>query len=104
MKDIIFAGFSQLSYLNWHNLSEKLISTSLKGKRDLKSIFDAKDAFNKIKTNEYSTYSGPNYSLKDTGLSKQNIYSCLDARLFYVYSEDRGNAEKTLNLYNNIKN
>ncbi len=88
MNDVIFAGFAQFSYLNWHKLSN-----TYKGYK-LTDIFQKDIVFNKIKTNEYSTYSGPNYSLKDTGLSKQNIYSCLDARLFYVYSEDRGNAEK----------
>ncbi len=80
MNDVIFAGFAQFSYLNWHKLSN-----SSKNK-NLKDIFEDKDAFDKIKRKIHEKYEGnPNYCKQI--IDNKNIYDISDGRLFYLYSE-----------------
>lgn len=108
MKDIIYAGFAQLSYLDWHKLTLVPKGTKL---RDIFGI--RKEAFNQILTDDYIemyggtkannkhvkgkgfTLSRPHledtitldkdYSHLDKG---RKIYNAKDARLFYLYSEN----------------
>jgi len=81
MKDVTYAGFVQLSYLNWHNLSNENIGKTLKG------IFEKK--FEKIKTPFYDEMikdnDGDYYLRKE---EDKKIYSAMDKRIFYLYSED----------------
>lgn len=86
MKDIIYAGFAQLSYLNWHNLEKKFQGNKLK------SIFDSMPAFNQIKTPDYDAMEtdGTDCYVKKTEDGKK-IYDSKDARAFYLYSENEGN-------------
>ncbi len=87
MSDIIFAGFAQLSYLDWHKL------TVLPKGTQIKEIFkEGAIAFNQIKTDDYKNYKKSNYSVDET-IHGKRIYSAKDARLFYLYSEDATNAE-----------
>ena len=80
MSDIIFAGFAQLSYLDWHKLkaSQGKKLSSILGKDTL--------AFNQIKTSDYKGNGKSNYSVDET-IDGKKIYSATDARLFYLYSE-----------------
>lgn len=83
MNDVIYAGFAQLSYLNWHKLDNK--SSGLK----LSSIF-GKDTkiFTQIKTSDYNVMQtdGKDYYVKKENNKK--IYDRKDARIFYLYSEN----------------
>jgi len=116
MKDIKYAGFAQLSYLDWHKLNNVYKGTKLN------SIFgEKKDAFNQIVTDSYIEMYG---GFQDTGkayreqeqkttgtsgyilnvkkekkeeiklekdylelINGKKIYDANDARLFYFYSE-----------------
>ena len=86
MSDIIFAGFAQLSYLDWHELTFFPKGTKLN------VILKNTKAFNQIKTDDYKNYKKSNYSVDET-IHGKRIYSAKDARLFYLYSEDATNAE-----------
>ena len=86
LSDLIFIGFAQLSYLDWHKLKKG------NGKK-LKMIFgEGSDDFNQIKTKKYKDYKKTNYAIDVTSDGKR-IYSSEDSRLFYLYSEDSVNAE-----------
>lgn len=89
MKDIIYAGFAQLSYLDWHKLTLVPKGTKL---RDIFGI--RKEAFNQIKTSNYKkmeTDGQDYYVRKEEGIK---IYASTDARSFYLYSEDKEKAEQ----------
>lgn len=127
MSDIIFAGFAQLSYLNWHKL------TLLPKGTKLNVILENTNAFNQIKTSDYNDMYPPltkeqenklkqeiiqevvkgngykitkptkgkkeeSSAVKDyleLSKAKHKIYHHKDPRLFYLYSENAKNAEKT---------
>jgi len=84
MKEIIYAGFAQLSYLDWHNLDDKSIGLKLN------KVFgtDIK-IFNQIKTKDYKKMEtdGSDYYVKKDEKGRK-IYNATDARSFYLYSED----------------
>jgi len=83
MKDVIYAGFSQLSYLNWHKLNGKF-----EGEK-LGYIFKTPNSFDEIKTPFYDEMikgnDGDYYLRKE---EDKKIYSAMDKRIFYLYSED----------------
>lgn len=81
MKDVVYAGFAQLSYLNWHNLEKKFLGNKLK------IIFDSQVAFEQIRTSDYINMEreGSDYFLKKENGKK--IYDAGDSRFFYLYSE-----------------
>jgi hypothetical protein len=86
MKDAIYAGFAQLSYLNWHNL---------KNGEKLFTVFEEEHLFNQIKTPDYNKWNKGNNEYY-VNLSKEGhkIYAKEDSRIFYLYSEDKELAEK----------
>ena len=90
MNDIIYANFAQLSYFDWHNLSEEKIIDFGLGNKGIKTILDDKDAFNLIKTVVYSEWDHGNneYYLR---LSEEGhkIYAKEDLRVFMLWSENR---------------
>jgi len=94
MKDIIYAGFAQLSYLNWHNsgreINKKIIR--LEGKK-LIDIFKDRESFEILKNSDYAKiYSkGQDYLRIEEG---KKIYHKSDARAYFLYSEDKVNGEK----------
>lgn len=81
MSDVIFAGFAQLSYLDWHKLDNNYKNLKLDTLLKPNSL-----AFNQIKTSDYKGNGKSNYSVDET-IDGKKIYSATDARLFYLYSE-----------------
>ena len=81
MKDAIYAGFAQLSYLNWHILENQ---------EKLFTIFEEEHLFNQIKTPDYNEWDKGNNeyyaSLSEEG---HKLYAKEDSRIFYLYSEDK---------------
>lgn len=78
MSDIIFAGFSQLSYLDWHNLKAS------QGKK-LSSIF-GKDtlAFNQIKTSDYNDMYPPLTKEQENKLKQEIIQEVVKGNGFNI--------------------
>jgi hypothetical protein len=54
MKDVIYAGFSQLSYLDWHSLDNN--SLNKVKNNSLSEIFKTNIVFNQIKTPDYNKW------------------------------------------------
>lgn len=88
MNDLIYLGFAQLSYLDWHNIDKNSILEKVSNLK-LKSILENADTFNQIKTPDYGkkgmSDKSNNYCEKLENGKK--IYNKADARLFYLYSE-----------------
>ena len=88
MKDIIYAGFSQLSYLNWHNLGNDIFEKMDLKDRKLETVINNKEIFDQIKTSAYDEWEksdGAYYARVEEG---KKIYSMRDLRIFMLYSED----------------
>ena len=94
MKDVIYAGFAQLCYLDWHNLKDDFIKNKLNGEKKLSRILGNVGAFNQIKTQAYENLmEREDYCYRIE--NNKRIYSEYDARLFYLYSEnEEGEPEK----------
>lgn len=87
MKDVIYAGFAQLSYLDWHKLPEYIPANDKKINILVEKYFD------KIRTEDYDKiYSaGKDYLRIEDG---KKIYSEADNRMLMLYSEDEVKAEQ----------
>lgn len=88
MKDIVFAGFAQLSYLNWHKLE-----LNARESKKLREIFKDIDYFERLKNGDYAKIypKGQDYLRIEEG---KKIYHKSDARAYFLYSEDKVNGEK----------
>ena len=94
MKDIIYAGFAQLSYLNWHNSGREINKKIVRfEKKKLKGIFDDRECFEILKNGDYAKVypKGQDYLRIEEG---KKIYHKSDARAYFLYSEDKVNGEK----------
>ncbi len=94
MKDILFAGFAQLSYLNWHKLELNAGES-----KKLREIFKDLDKFEVLKNGDYDKIyeDGKDY-LREENLGNgvmAKIYDRGDARIFMQYSEDTVNPNET---------
>jgi len=100
MKDVIYAGFAQLSYLNWHKSGEKLRGEELKlENKTLQNIFKQEKYFELLKNGDYAKIypEGQDY-LREENIGNgvvAKIYDRRDARIFMLYSEDRTNPNRT---------
>jgi len=89
MKDVVYAGFAQLSYLNWHEIEEVFLSQLDLENYKLITLFLKAQVLDKIKTPFYDKMikgdDGDYYLRKE---EEKKIYSAMDKRIFYLYSED----------------
>ena len=81
MKDIIYAGFAQLSYLNWHNsgreINKKIIR--LEGKK-LIDIFKDRESFEILKNSDYAKI----YEDGKDFLREENIRNGVVAKIYDI--------------------
>lgn len=92
IKDVEYAAFAQLSYLNWHKLNGNDFGEA--DNTNVKRIIDDKGLFSKIKTTSYGKWDkGDEGYFLDKNEKGHKIYDKSDSRIFWLYSENSENPD-----------
>ena len=92
IKDVEYAAFAHLSYLNWHKLEDSDFEKETD--KNIKNIINDKSLFQKIKTASYNKWDkGEEGYFEGRSEKGHKIYDKSDCRLFWLYSENPENPD-----------